>query len=648
MRSTKALRLIMVTALLVTGVVFGAATSASATFYAMAPVNITNEAGPQNQADIDGTVAVWRDGRAGTCGAWDIWMYDFATGEYGPVTTADKKQENPRVENDTIVYQSDQDCVGWPNNTNIYTYDLESHETTVIAQRDADQEVPDVTDDTIVWAEYDYDIKADWDIWAYDRATGDETQLTSDSSTQYSPRISGDIVVWEDSRGDGNDVYGYDLSTDTEFPVSTASGVQWSPVVEGDTIAWLDERNGYDAVYTYDLATDTESEVCTTTGDMSNLEIGDGMLVWSDTATNDGDVYVYDLAAGTTMQVTDAADCDGQPAISNGMIVYNHYMDVVGEPDIWAISLNEVPVSYTPVEGVDRYETAIEVSHKSYPTGSDTVVLATGQNWPDALGSSALAGVYHAPILLTKTDILPSAVADEITRLGAVNVFIIGGASAISDDVMTEVEGLVSGEVVRLGGVDRYETAQVVASETIAANPDWDGTAFVTTGLNFPDALSASPLSAHSGYPIFLSGADGVSAETQAAMIDMGVSDLLVLGGTGVVPDTETLSVQSERLGGINRYGTAVAVATYGAETLGMAWNRLALTTGENFPDALSAGVAQGKTGDLILLTPPTYLDSTTAAGIAAHKGTIWDVWFIGGANAISADVRAEVQSMIP
>ena len=43
--------------------------------------------------------------------------------------------------------------------------------------------------------------------------------------------------------------------------------------------------------------------------------------------------------------------------------------------------------------GPDRYGTMTENVRKGFPDGCDTVVLASGENWPDALAASALAGM---------------------------------------------------------------------------------------------------------------------------------------------------------------------------------------------------------------------------------------------------------------
>ena len=48
---------------------------------------------------------------------------------------------------------------------------------------------------------------------------------------------------------------------------------------------------------------------------------------------------------------------------------------------------------------------------------ADTVYLASGQNWPDALAGGAKAGSDHEPLLITRHDRLPGAIEDALERL---------------------------------------------------------------------------------------------------------------------------------------------------------------------------------------------------------------------------------------
>ena len=142
--------------------------------------------------------------------------------------------------------------------------------------------------------------------------------------------------------------------------------------------------------------------------------------------------------------------------------------------------------------GADRHATAVAVSEDVFFYGADTVVITTSRNWPDAFGGTALAGVYDAPILQVRTDSIPDAVKAEITRLGATKAYVLGGVGAVSAAAAQEIAdmGLT---VTRLGGDTRYETANLVAEETIAkleSGDGYDGTAFAATGALFPDALA--------------------------------------------------------------------------------------------------------------------------------------------------------------
>ena len=82
-------------------------------------------------------------------------------------------------------------------------------------------------------------------------------------------------------------------------------------------------------------------------------------------------------------------------------------------------------MDFKRLEGVNRYETAIEISKQGWPTGSDVVVLASGSSFPDALCAEPFAKLNSAPILLTAGDALEATVKSEIQRLGAKKVYIL-------------------------------------------------------------------------------------------------------------------------------------------------------------------------------------------------------------------------------
>lgn len=324
---------------------------------------------------------------------------------------------------------------------------------------------------------------------------------------------------------------------------------------------------------------------------------------------------------------------------------------------VYSYTLDEYVV--TPVQGDNRITTAIAASVEAFPTGADVVVIATGFNWPDALGGAALAGALRGPILLTSQSALPSEVMSEIERLGATQAYVLGSPTAVSTSVENALKAeLGSSNVTRLAGDNRYSTARAIAAETVdvlEAGPGYDGTCFVATGTNFPDALGASPLAAAKGWPIYLvNPAVALDATTKGAMASDGVGHPIILGSTLAVPARIETSLNGiygsgnvERIFGTNRYSTGVAVATYGVNHAGLGWDKLALTTGTNFPDALAGGVLQGMDGSVMLLTPGTSLDPTVRTVLIANKASIDEVRFLGGTSAVSAAVRTAVSQAL-
>ncbi len=304
--------------------------------------------------------------------------------------------------------------------------------------------------------------------------------------------------------------------------------------------------------------------------------------------------------------------------------------------------------SFVVIAGTTRYTTAVEASKHAYESGAATVIVATGVNWPDALGGAALAGAVDGPLLLTTKDAVPSAVLDEIDRLGATDAYILGGEGAVSKAVEDTLDSKLSGTVTRLWGANRYGTADAVADEVIElAGASFSGNAYIATGANFPDALGASPLAASSVTPILLAPIDGtphIPAEVDSAVI---------LGGEGAVTAKTEADVKAtlgaanvDRIGGADRYETAAMIAEHGVAE-GMHWDGVGIATGAAFPDALSGGAMLGSIDSVLLLTPPTTLASAAQERLADNKDAIDTVHYIGGTGAVSQGVRDEVQQSI-
>lgn len=311
------------------------------------------------------------------------------------------------------------------------------------------------------------------------------------------------------------------------------------------------------------------------------------------------------------------------------------------------------------VRGYDRYETAVAASRSSFATGSvETVVVASGGDWPDALGGAALAGAWDSPVLLVKPDSVPSAVRSEIARLGASKAVLLGGPAAVGEKVRQSLSTIGGGlRVTRLGGRDRYETAAKAAAEALqvagARGKKPDGTVFVASGATFPDALAASPASAAGVRPIVLARPRSVPSTTANALEALAPGAVVLLGSEAALGDQVAVGVCEllagagnsagvTRVGGRDRYETASAVAAWSAAR-GLAWKGCGLATGTGFPDALSGGAALGERGSVMLLTRREPLSGPTGSALRKHAAAVERAVCFGGTSAVASSTRREV-----
>ncbi len=259
------------------------------------------------------------------------------------------------------------------------------------------------------------------------------------------------------------------------------------------------------------------------------------------------------------------------------------------------------------LSGDNRILTAKEISTKGW-NSADTVVIANGFSYPDALAGAPLAGIYDAPMLLTSGNIIEYSVYSEIERLGATNVIILGGESAVSKAVEDELAQRCS--VTRISGADRYKTAEQIAQAVIDAASDCTRV-FVVSAENYPDALSVSPVAVYSESAIVFSNKKGeITPSLSELLANNSINEAVIVGGASAIGESceEQLTKcgieNITRINGSNRYETSLKTADYFDETSD-GCGTITFATGTNYPDALAGGVfaAQLK-APIILLNP--------------------------------------------
>ena len=291
--------------------------------------------------------------------------------------------------------------------------------------------------------------------------------------------------------------------------------------------------------------------------------------------------------------------------------------------------------------GADRIETAAIIAESSFAS-AETALIARADNFPDALSGSYLAGQLDAPLLLSNTGSLPAATAEALADLGVENVILLGGTAAISPAVEDALDDTY--DVERIGGPDRYATAALIARRpgNVVGQLDGRPTAFVASGANFPDALVAGGPAYDQQFPLLLTPPGDVAAPTAEALEALGITQVIVPGGSAAVSEQVTDDLQGDgleviRVAGAERTQTAALLADFALERLGWTAMHANVARGDAFPDALAMGPHAGIERAPLLLTANPDTPGTAQTWLAGHRCTLQALHLAGGEVAVTA-----------
>ena len=301
--------------------------------------------------------------------------------------------------------------------------------------------------------------------------------------------------------------------------------------------------------------------------------------------------------------------------------------------------------------GADRYETAAEIAAEFVAGSSsfDTVIVASGEAFADALAATPLSSVLDAPILLSSPDELPDATRDFIERHRVTRIIIAGGTESISDDVSDALDRLINGTPERLEGANRFRTVTNIAREIDADEigsfcGDGRRTALLATGETFADALALSPLAFWGPHPVLLTRPDRLSAAVEDFVVDYDIEQVVIGGGPAAIAESvadelRSLDIRVQRLWGQDRFGTAVEIARTLTDRC-FDTDEFGLADGRKFPDALVGGALLGRSRAPLLLSEPTLPDATREflGGPIPDAGTV-TLTIFGGPAAVADSV---------
>lgn len=266
--------------------------------------------------------------------------------------------------------------------------------------------------------------------------------------------------------------------------------------------------------------------------------------------------------------------------------------------------------------GLDRYATAALVAERVRSEGraGSTVLLTTGENFPDAVSAGGWVG--DGVVLLTRRTSVPTVTLDVLRQSWVRDVVVIGGPSVVDEAVLDQVRAL-GRNVTRVWGLDRYATSLAVSAESVAA--DSVSTVWVAPGTVFADQLVAAAGARRTNGAFLI--VPPSRALTSAAVTE--IQRVAASGATLRVIDSGSL-LGSVTVTGLIRVAHTADAYTNSIDTQSTG-STVIVASGENWPDALGGSRLITRTRGLILsratCAPTPVADRLSNAGVAIVLG---------------------------
>ena len=314
-------------------------------------------------------------------------------------------------------------------------------------------------------------------------------------------------------------------------------------------------------------------------------------------------------------------------------------MEMVLDPDVWADLKGTEYGMIVRISGNTRSETAFKAANELKEVLGiekfDSIIIASGDNFADALAGSYLAAVKGAPILLYRSSALAENVAYITENLAAGGtVYILGGTASVDQNFEDQLTGL---NVERLSGPSRFDTNLVILKEGNVTG----GEILVATGWNFADCLSASA----TGKPILLvnSSTNKLTDSQIEYLSSLTDAKFTIIGGTASVSEELETALKAygdvDRVSGATREETSVKVAErYFSDP-----DRVVVAYSRNFPDGLCAGPLAYAMGAPLLLTNA---GAEAAAKTYVETNGITKGLILGGTASVSDETVRTIFQM--
>ena len=306
--------------------------------------------------------------------------------------------------------------------------------------------------------------------------------------------------------------------------------------------------------------------------------------------------------------------------------------------------------------GQNRFETSKIIAENTFPSKVNSVILASGSNFPDGLAGVTLSKEVNGPILLVDKNAASSGssyalqyIANSLDKSG--KIYILGGEGVIDSSFLTYLKklGYSESNIIRLCGKDRNETSVKIAE---SLNLPEGNTVILSSDGGFADSLSISPIAGFNKWPILLTSATNLNVDVEQYLQAQKPSKIFIVGGTGVISDNVKNRVKQItglddsniiRLCGKDRYDTNVAINSYFYNS---PVSKVYAAYGETFPDSLSGSASAAIDNAPLVLVSDYHTTSSASSINTVSSSNKIDLSILGGIGVISNYQVSKIENL--
>ena len=209
----------------------------------------------------------------------------------------------------------------------------------------------------------------------------------------------------------------------------------------------------------------------------------------------------------------------------------------------------------------------------------------------------------------------------------------------------------VNNAVVRYAGANRYDTAAMLSKASHKTTSD---TVIIADAMTFQDALIAVPLAKAYNAPLLLANPNTVTKQTEAELARLKAKKVIIVNTSNALQkgtlDALKKKYTTQIIRGNNCFEASKRVAEELQKKTQKAPTDVFFTTNKAFADALSISPVAALKGAPILYVDPSKntLDSNILAYLNKVKGSIKNVYIVGGTVAVPKAIENSIKKALP